>query len=345
MVRHLVGVAVAAVFLLLTSRRLDWEVVREILTSISIAPLLTAVCVLGVDFLMRVLRWWSMLRAFDPRLPFRNCIGPFLAGFAVNNVFPFRAGDLFRAMGFRAQLRVSVMRVFGTVIVERILDVWVLFVFLLVGLTNLSPGAVPSALIRGAVFLSVLCLLAPLLLIAGTHGLREIASKATRSSRKPPWPVGHLSNWLGQVMEVLTALRSPALLSRLFALSVVIWVLEGSVFAIVAWTLSVEAGIFGPWFALATGTLATALPSTPGHVGTFDYFAALGLAAYGATREAAVVFSLVVHLLLWMPITVVGGLYLAAPRGRELWWRVRAAKSGKRAHSHEPPLRVPLNPS
>jgi uncharacterized membrane protein YbhN (UPF0104 family) len=125
------------------------------------------------------------------------------------------------------------------------------------------------------------------------------------------------------------ALGSPMLVLQLIGLSMAVWVLEGAIFATVMWSLSANAGAFGPWFALATGTLATVLPSTPGYVGTFDYFATLGLMAYGAKKESAVAFSLLVHFLLWLPITLIGGLYLAAPKGRILWLRLRPEQSSK----------------
>jgi hypothetical protein len=67
---------------------------------------------------------------------------------------------------------------------------------------------------------------------------------------------------------------------------------------------------------MSTGTLATLLPSSPGYVGTFDYFAMQGIIAYGAAKEPAAAFTLLAHILMWLPLTVVGGLFLLAPRGR-----------------------------
>ena len=60
------------------------------------------------------------------------------------------------------------------------------------------------------------------------------------------------------------------------------------------------------------GTLATTIPSAPGHVGTFDWFAAQGLEAYGAPPPRAVAFTLTVHAVLWMTSPVVGLLCLLA---------------------------------
>jgi hypothetical protein len=84
-------------------------------------------------------------------------------------------------------------------------------------------------------------------------------------------------------------------------------------YACVAWSLHVGGSVVAPWFAAATGTLATLIPSSPGYVGTFDYFAILGLTAFGAHRIAATAFAMVVHLMLWLPVTVVGAAFLVVP--------------------------------
>jgi len=102
----------------------------------------------------------------------------------------------------------------------------------------------------------------------------------------------------------------------LLAATVVAWGLEGSAYACVAWSLSADGSAFAPWFALATGTLATMIPSSPGYVGTFDYFAVQGLTAFGANHVVALTFALLVHLLLWLPVTIVGALFLVAPTAR-----------------------------
>ena len=88
---------------------------------------------------------------------------------------------------------------------------------------------------------------------------------------------------------------------------------RGAVFVAVAHALATPVAAAGPWFALATGTLATLLPGSPGHVGTFDWFAMLGLVAYGAPRAAATAHALLVHVVLWLPPTVIGGLLAMAP--------------------------------
>ena len=82
--------------------------------------------------------------------------------------------------------------------------------------------------------------------------------------------------------------------------------LQGAVSATVASAVQAGAEPMGPWFSLAAGALATALPSAPGHVGTFDWFAAQGLEAYGAPSPRAVAFALTVHAVLWVSSTAAG---------------------------------------
>ncbi len=92
-------------------------------------------------------------------------------------------------------------------------------------------------------------------------------------------------------------------------------------FATVAAGIRAGAEPMGPWFSLAAGTLATTIPSAPGHVGTFDWFAAQGLEAYGTSAEVAIAFALTVHAVLWVSTTAAGLFCLLAggirpPRAR-----------------------------
>jgi hypothetical protein len=55
--------------------------------------------------------------------------------------------------------------------------------------------------------------------------------------------------------------------------------------------------------------LTTTLPSAPGYVGTFDWFGIAVLMAYGVDRTIATSYTLVLHVALWLPITILGAIY------------------------------------
>jgi hypothetical protein len=56
--------------------------------------------------------------------------------------------------------------------------------------------------------------------------------------------------------------------------------------------------------------LATTLPAAPGYVGTFDLPGIEVLATFGIPRELAGAYTAALHVVLWLPITVLGAFYM-----------------------------------
>ena len=303
--RTLAGFLVAALFVTLLARRVDWSEVRRVLSGAQWAPLMFGLLALAGDMTARITRWWLMLRTAEPELSLGSCIRPFLGSLALNNTIPLRAGDVVRIFGFKQTLRAPTAHVAGTLVLERMLDLLVLVAILFVGVLG-TPSIFPR----------------PFMLLAGFAGVTAVAALAAISI----WPdtitqlVQRMVTWLfarrswlptataavAQLTASLALLRSPGRATRLLGLSLVAWMLEGAVFASVARSLHISVHWTAPWLSLGAATLATLLPSSPGYVGTFDYFATLGLTAYGAPPSTATAFALLTHVMLWLPVTVVG---------------------------------------
>lgn len=317
--KPIIGLAVTAVFVWLLARGLDVAALGQAFAELSLPLLLLALVFLFAGYALRIVRWWWMLRVLEPSLPLKSCVWPFLTSIAVNNVLPFRAGDALRVFGFRRQLRSPAVRVLGTLIIERMLDLLALLGFFFVGLLGLPGGVFPETFTRIATWLAGFSVAGLLILVLITPWLGRIIDRIAGHgffARRNLSDVvaqhgGHLIGALGLV-------RSPGRLLGLLGLSIITWGFEGAVFATVAAAVSAGVDPLGPWFALGTGTLATLIPSSPGYVGTFDYFAAQGLAAYGAAPEVSVAFALTVHAVLWFPLTAAGLGYLMV-RGTRFW--------------------------
>lgn len=310
--RPVLGAVVALGFAYLTVRRLDWVAMRGAWRAASPWALALALAFLAVDFTARAARWWWMLRALEPGLPFRACLRPFFVSLAVNNTVPLRAGDVMRAFGFRDELRSPPARVLGTLVIERALDAFVLLAVFFAGLTGVAAGALPAAFVRTGAILGAAVLAVILALLVVPRPMRRLAGWVLSRGplSKARW-ARTLDDVAGQLFETLALVQAPMRAVQLLGLSLLAWACEGGMYAAVAWALHTPVAPAGPWFALATGTLATLLPSSPGYVGTFDFFAITGLVAYGAPRSAAAANALLVHLLLWLPVTLAGA-FLAA---------------------------------
>jgi glycosyltransferase 2 family protein len=322
-VPHIVlGLASTTFFVWLFARDLPFEEFYSSLTRLSFRSLAAAIAFLVGGYAARVVRWWVMLRAEDPELQLRRCAWPLIAGVAVNNVLPFRAGDALRVLGFRRQLRASGSRVLGTLLLERAFDLLVLLFFLAVGLLLLPRGLLPPGAVRlaaltvglGVVVVSIVLFTGPLLIRSvAAWGARRRWVEVRGWSRP-------ILNGAGQIVGPLSLIRDPRRAGVLLGLSLVAWSLEGAVFAAVAVSMGLDLELITAWFAMAAGTLATMLPSSPGYIGTFDYVVRESVVVHGVPVGPASAFAVAVHAVLWLPLTAGGALYLVT-RGRDLWPR------------------------
>jgi hypothetical protein len=323
-VKPIIGTVVTIALLWLLLQGLDMGALGRAFAELSLPFLALALMFLAAGYTVRIVRWWWMLLVLEPSLPLRACIWPFLTSIAVNNVMPLRAGDALRVFGFRRQLRSPVGRVLGTLVIERVLDLVVLLGFFFLGLLGLPSGVFPERFVVGVTWLAGFSVGAVLVLILLTPWLGRVIQRIAAHSFFARRSLSEaVVNHGGYFVGALGLVRSPSRLIGLLGLSVLAWAFEGAVFATVAAAVHATVSPLGPWFSLGTGTLATLIPSSPGYVGTFDYFAAQGLAAYGAPPEVSVAFALTVHAVLWAPLTAAGLVYLVLHGTR--FWAIKPA--------------------
>ena len=287
-----------------------------------------ALTALAGDYAVRVYRWWWLLRLCNSEVTLRSCIWPLIASFAVNNVVPFRAGDALRVIGFREQLQSSGTWVLATLLIERMLDLTILLGFFLLGISGLGDKTDSALYLRTAVFVSCIGAVAWLtLFLMGdrlkAHLLRLRESKVTALANL----VRRAEQPIQQVFFALSVIRAPERILKLIAMSAIVWIGEGEVFASVCKAAQYDGQPWGAWFALATGSLSTLVPSSPGFVGTFDYFTIAGLTAYGASAAAATAVAFITHAVLWLPLTAAGMTYLLIVSLRGHWGRNVAART------------------
>jgi hypothetical protein len=94
-----------------------------------------------------------------------------------------------------------------------------------------------------------------------------------------------------------------------FFTSVVIWLLETVKYWFVMHAFNFSVSFFALMLMNGIANLATTLPAAPGNVGTFDTPGIAVLVAYGVDKAIATSYTLVLHVALWLPITVLGFYY------------------------------------
>jgi uncharacterized protein (TIRG00374 family) len=112
-------------------------------------------------------------------------------------------------------------------------------------------------------------------------------------------------------MGGLESLRSPREALMVFFTSLVIWLLETGKYWLVMHAFPFRVSFFALMLMNGIVNLATTIPSAPGYVGTFDAPGIAVLVAYNVNQAIAAAYTLVLHVALWVPITLLGAYFLA----------------------------------
>ena len=312
--RPLLGLIISSLLLWQLFAHIDLEKLRTTLWAAKAWPIALGLCAVAAGFALRALRWHAMVAHFTPSVRLPITATAFLSSFALNNTLPLRAGDLARTFMYAKELQTSPATLAATLLIERLLDAATLVLLFCLGLWWIPAEKIPAAWMGWVQQLGAIFTAAALAGLVALFLLPKMVMWALRYFEHTS-KGAKLKAVVVQFGAAFGLLRSPALVLKLLALSLLSWALEGCVFLAVAHALGMVLPGYAPWFALSTATLATLIPGTPGHLGTFDYFAVLGFSLYGINRTDGASMALLIHLLLWLPVTVVGGVLLLRRQG------------------------------
>jgi uncharacterized protein (TIRG00374 family) len=265
-----------------------------------------ALVAFAVNLLVKVPRWALLLG--DDAPGFDTLFGAINVGYAINSLLPARLGDLVRAYWVRDRAGLPMVRTLSTIALERVADgITVLLLFLVLAPTvKLPSGLHGSALGAGLVF--VLALIAMVLLAYGSTRENRF-SRFLTAIESGRW--GIVTRVVRQVATGLRALRSVRTVVLLIFYTAIIWGAN----ALLLWLVVLAFHLNAPFAAGVLGnsvvSLGMTIPSTPGYIGVFDYLIVVTLGLYGIHRTPALAAALVFHAIAFVPVTVIGIVYIA----------------------------------
>jgi hypothetical protein len=309
----ILAVPLAALLLYWSLRGVDWKTVWHTIAGARWGFLAAASCFTCCSFFLRTLRWRILLNA-EERLPVGAVFCATMAGYLGNAFLPARAGELVRTMVVSGRSSLSKTYVLTTALSERLMDViaLVLWASLILLGVHPKPGwmagiartmAIMAAL--GAVAIAVL---------PHTGGLcRNLAGRLPL----PHALRGRLLHLTDQVLLGMRAFHHVGRFLGFATLTVAIWVSDAASLMVAGHALGLVLS-FAMAMLLLTGLgLGSALPSTPGYVGIYQFVAVTVLVPLGIAKAPALAYILlvqasgyVVTLLLGLPC-----LYILRSKG------------------------------
>ena len=307
--------------LLLLLYQVDLGELKDALRDADYSLLAPSIAVYFVAVWFRAARWRYLLAPVGS-FPVRRLYPVVIIGYMANNLLPVRLGEVVRSYYLARRENLNTSTALATIAVERVYDGITLLAFAALSapwllLLGEFDGAADVSRTTGIIFLVAIIAAFSVFLILFTL----LGSSASFANRIEGWLIVLPSGPRPKAKEIfrtfvtgLAVLNSPRKHLGLFIYSLPVWLLEGSMYFMLAYSFgldehfdSVGVLLLVVLLVTATSNLATAVPSAIGGIGPFEIVAQQTLMALGVGASLAGVYSGFVHLVaLWLPVNVAG---------------------------------------
>jgi len=329
LMRTLPGVLISVFFLWYTFKGISFEQMRS-LRVVRPGWIAGVLAFTVLSYTLRCVRWTRMMRPTGAT--FGVCARVLMTSLAANNILPLRIGDIMRVFTYAGDLGATPSAILSTVILEKLLDVFVLGLLFVMtmgfGMPRKVRVAADAALVVSSIGL-LLCVFAACWI---GSSLRSLSARLPDNS-----VMKKLEQWVLLAVDTLTQI-GVAGSSLLLLQTAAIWACEGLIYVSAMMLFAIVSDSRGPWEAVSFGNLSYLLPSSPGAIGTFEWALKTSLVSHGAPDAQAALFGLVLHAWLLISVTGAGGITFMVHRAR--------------VHNHKPlldsidtlPSELPLPP-
>ena len=317
----IVTLVLSALALFIALNGVNFNDVGAALQQVHVGWLALTLLLILVTLVIRAQRWRILM---GRKLSLRDTFGLINVGYLVSGVLPLRAGDPARAVAASTRGPVSAISALSTVVVERVLDMFVI-VMILVGTLPYVTGLqqyLASGQLNDAISLQLVITLSGVLAFAMLVGFILVAllpKKIEALARRVLEPL-HIPNperWLKPVqnaLEGLTALSSPREGLAILLWTAALWIVTITYF----WTVMQACSAFLPSGDFALKALVSTWSSafgmvfpSQGGLGSFHFAVREALFwGFDVARDPAFTYAVIVHALPYLTGIVLGALTL-----------------------------------
>lgn len=295
--KYLLFTGIAALFLYLAFSKADWSKMLEDFRSADYRYVLLSMLMGYAAFISRGLRWNILLDPLGKKAKAWHAVHAISIGYFANALVP-RAGEVMRCTALKETDDIPLERLFGTVVLERVIDGIILLTLILLAfitqLDNLQSffdqalaGSTEGAPTSG-IDLKVLILVALLIAVALILLFR-------RKIQALPVFAKVRELWSG-FKEGFKSLSKVQNKWAFFAHTFFIWVMYFLMIYVVIFALpsTRDISLANGLFVMVAGGMGMVVP-TPGGIGSYHYLVQLALGVLGIAKADGLTFATLVH--------------------------------------------------
>lgn len=299
LVRTFAAALVGVIILVALFSLSGFEEVFAVLAGTNPGWLVVAGAVYGVSFLLRTWRYRVLLRTAGHLASRADVFRSIAFGWFVNFLLPARAGDAARGVALKTTAEVPFGVATGLVVVERVLDMTVLgLAMLVVGAVFLRTQRV-GLLALGAFGIAAVLLLGLVAVVVLDHRIADRLRERFPTIEE-------------SLVELELAMRrtaaNPWALSLALLLTVPVWAAEVSTIYFSARAVGINLTSVATVTTAIAAFLAQAVPVTPAGIGTYEATIAAVLSVFGISTGEATALALVDHFTRVGLVYVIGAI-------------------------------------
>lgn len=333
-----VGIALSVGSLVLALRDVDLDAMVATFANVDYALALLSLTTVFLTVVIKAIRW-HLLLGRAPGLSIAKALSFLIIGQMINTVLPLRFGELGRIYLAAEKKQVPAAASFGSIVLEKAIDALVLIISLMaiVPLIVMPGWLVRPALLMGA---SAGLVLAALVLILCRRNLASAMFAKVRALT--PWRIlSVLDRHIDAFAASLQAVGDKRHALAIAAWSGAIWLLSVATNYLAFLAMGLDLPLLAAIFLLIVLQVGVAIPSAPGRIGVFQAVTVLGLSPFGIDPTTALGYSVLLYVIVFIPVTLVGGLLLWREQSSltqngvfgEAFRHLRVLAAGSRGHS------------
>lgn len=290
--RFLFGILLSLYFVWFLSKDFNIDNFYTILFNINLLYILIAVIILIISVFFRALRWHIL---FDDKIKInvKSLFDMQLIGYFGNNILPLRLGEILKAYLLGNKFNISKSQVFGTIILERFLDFFGAFSFLLFFIFFSSNNYFLNQTYYIVIAIFILLIL--------------LCSYLIKNFK---FNYSHNNFIIKSVNNLILGFGSLNKQNFIFTFiySIIIWMCYVLMVYYVQLSIPLQLNIFDSILILLISTLWLAIPSAPAGIGTFEMGVGTALGLLGISKNV-LEFSIILHSITFFPYTILGGYF------------------------------------
>lgn len=305
-IKFLISVLISVVFLVVVFRKVNFKEILNIIFSINLYYISFAIFACAFSLVVRSYRWKVLLNQTKPdhNIPVKSFFEATCVGQMTNNILPFRIGDFAQAYFLSYKENMSKSITLSTVVVERLVDLLMPILILIFGSFFVF---LPEEISRNKIFFIVFVLLAIMVLFFRFQlklqlFLRKIFPSGTFGEK--------IHKFIEHLYTGIAFIKDKKALVKIFTLTVLLWSVYALVVYLCVLAFDIPIGCFDSFLVLSIAAIGVAIPSSPGYIGTWEFFCVLALSIFKIEKNLALSFAVVYHFINWILVTLLGFIVL-----------------------------------